>query len=213
MRTQIGINELLACIDSFINLGRSAQMDEDGNMYFAETDIFDKLFNSYVRVCKNCTVDEDNYAFVAAFALIRRFTRYLSDIAENDYTIPDMFVLVTWLPLLSEANDNKYRLLNIKSTIFPYFKLITLVNNLGLPIVVKYHHPVEGNGFAMDVFENGKIVLVATSPELYFQFEIEQMAFESKPIRISVDNKRNFPMYHLKSTKQGFVVELNEYSD
>lgn len=213
MGRQIGISELLVCLESFINLGRSAEMDEDGNMFFEETDIFDKLQRNYTSVCDNCFVDEDNYAFNAAFGIIRRFTKYLSDIRDNDYVIPGMFVLTTWLPLLSEANDNKYRLENLQSKRFPYFKLVTLVNNLGVPVTIKYFHPVERINAELDVYKDGRVTMVATSPDLYFQFAIEDLAFESKPIKISVDSERNQPLYHLKSTNNGFVVELNEYSD
>ena len=124
-----------------------------------------------------------------------------------------MFVLTTWLPLLSECGDNKYRLDNIRTKRFPYFKLITLVNNLGFPITIKYFHPVERVNLEMDICKDGRITMAATSPEIYFQFSIEAMGFESKPLKISVDSERNQPMYHLKSTKAGFITELNEYSD
>lgn len=213
MGTQIGNNELIACLDSFIKLGQSAEMDEDGNMVFRETSIFDKLLRNYVSVCENCYVDEDNYAFNAAFGMIRRFTKYLTDIADNDYVIPGMFVLTTWLPLLSEANDNKYRLQNLQNKRFPYFKLVTLVNNIGVPVIIKYFHPVERINAELDLFKDGRMTMVATSPDLYFQIIIEEMAFESKPIKISVDSERNQPLYHLKSSKEGFKVELNPYSD
>lgn len=213
MGAMIGINELLACIDSFINLGKSAEMDDEGEMHFSEIAIFNKLLGNYKRVCDNCYVDEDNYAFCSAFNLIRRFTKYLSDISENNYTIPGMYVLATWFPLLCEANDNKYRLQNIQNRRFPYFKLITIVNKIGVPLIIKYFHPVERVNAELYLLKDGMTTMIATSPDVYYQIVIEEMAFESKPLKISVDSARNQPMYMLKSTKSGFVAELNEYSD
>ena len=209
----IELNHLLTCVESFVNLGKSGELDEEGNIYFSETAIFNKLLSNYIRVCDNCYVDDNNYAYDSAFNLIKRFTKYLSDIAENNYTIPGMYVLSTWFPLLCEANDNKYRLQNIRDRRFSYFKIITLVNKIGLPITIKYYHPVERLNAEMYALKDGRVTMIATSPDLYFQIVIEEMAFESQPIKICVDRERNQPMYMLKSTKAGFVAELNEYSD